>query len=267
MRNLLRIPLLLTTIALATPVAAESAAHAPVAAADKVGKPPDAGAHAAAAAHPVGDARPPAKIWEELRAGNERFLSGRPATRRLVTRRLETAKGQAPGAMILACADSRVSPELLFDADLGELFVVRVAGNIADPAGVGSLEYGAEHLGSKVLVVLGHERCGAVTAALAGGAMPTKSLKALVAELTPNLRAVPGKGAEPERVDAGVEANVRATVEELLATSPVLKERVAKGELLLLGAVYDLDSGKVRVLEAPGASSAPEAKPAGATVH
>jgi len=154
--------------------------------------------------------------------------------------------------MVLTCADSRVPPELLFDRDLGELFVVRVAGNIADPAGIGSLEYAADHLGSKVLVVLGHEKCGAVTAALSGQEVPTESLKALVAELEPNLRDVPGTGTAPERVAAGVEANVRATVAEISETSPLLDGKAKKGELLVIPAVYDLASGKVRVLPASG---------------
>ena len=121
-----------------------------------------------------------AEIWRELAAGNERFVSGHPQPRDLVARRGVVAGAQHPPAMVLTCADSRVPPELLLDQGLGDLFVVRTAGNLVDPLVIASFEYAAEHLGSRLLLVLGHERCGAVGAAVKGGKLPTPSLQAMV---------------------------------------------------------------------------------------
>lgn len=112
-------------------------------------------------------------VWADLMEGNERFVSGKTNTVQVVRLRQSLAKGQSPKVVVLACSDSRVAPEILFDKSLGELFVVRSAGNIADAIGVGSIEYAVEHLGSSVLVVLGHEGCGAVSAACSGDKMPT----------------------------------------------------------------------------------------------
>lgn len=215
-------------------------------------------ARATVAGHDA-DPRAPSAIWSALRAGNARFVANETVERHPDARRHDTAGGQHPGAMILSCADSRVAPELLFDQDVGDLFVVRVAGNVVDPAGVGSFEYAAAHLGSKVLIVLGHEKCGAVTAALSDEAMPTASLRALIGELAPGLSHVGGHGTDAARVHDGVEANVRANAIEVLERSPLLREKVAQGELLVVPAVYDLDSGAVRVL-APVTST--ETKPA-----
>ncbi len=229
---------------------------------------PAAGAHPGAAAHGAAagghgavDPRPPQEIWTSLLEGNARFVEGRSTERHPVERRAATADGQQPPAMVLTCSDSRLAPELLFDRDVGELFVVRVAGNVADPVGIGSLEYAADHLGSKVLVVLGHEKCGAVTAALSGAVMPTTSLQALVDELAPALQDLPGTGAAPDRVHAGVEANVRATAAELLATSPVLSGMSTQGKLLVVPAIYDLASGQIRVLPAAPATEVAGAAP------
>jgi len=218
-------------------------------------------------AHAAGDPRPPEVIWKALLDGNERFAAGKPATRYLKKKRIDTAKGQHPPTMVLTCSDSRLPPELLFDQDVGDLFVVRLAGNVAEPIGTGSLEYAADHLGSKVLVVLGHTKCGAVTAALTPGTLPTPGLRALVDELRPQLRSLKGEGTAPERVLEGVEVNVRSASEELLR-SPVLGEKIKKGEILLVQAVYDLESGKVRVLGSSAPAKAEEkGAPKGATVH
>lgn len=201
------------------------------------------------------DPRAPAEIWNALKDGNERFTGNHEAHRHSEERRHDTATAQHPGAMVLTCADSRLSPELLFDQDVGDLFVVRVAGNVAEPVGMGSLEYGAEHLGSKVLVVLGHERCGAVTAALGDEVPSSPNLRALVDEITPALKDMDGTGASPQRVHDGVEANVKATAAELLASSEVLREKVEHGELIIVPAIYNLDTGAVRTLEAVTATT------------
>lgn len=221
-----------------------------------------AAAHGAAGGgHGAVDPRPPAEIWASMLEGNARFVAGQSTERKPIERRAATANGQQPPAMVLTCSDSRLPPELLFDRDVGELFVVRVAGNVADPVGIGSLEYAADHLGSKVLVVLGHEKCGAVTAALSGEPMPTPSLSALVAELAPALQELPGTGTAPDRVHAGVEANVRATTAELLATSPVISGKAVQGQLLVVPAIYDLASGQIKVLAEAGTGGVAAAAP------
>src|SRR5271168_5492206 len=124
-------------------------------------------------------------IWADLMEGNQRFISGKTKSVDVVPLRQTLAKGQAPKVVVLACSDSRVSPEIVFDKSLGDLFVVRSAGNIADAIGVGSIEYAVEHLGSSVIVVLGHQKCGAVTAACSGDKMPTANLQAIVDKISP----------------------------------------------------------------------------------
>src|SRR5579863_4464138 len=125
------------------------------------------------------------KLWAELLDGNQRFIFGRTQPRELIQLRHSLAQGQHPRVIVLACSDSRVAPELLFDRNLGDLFVIRAAGNIADAIEVGSIEYAVEHLGSSLLVVLGHEKCGAVTAACSGEKMPTANLQAIVDKIDP----------------------------------------------------------------------------------
>jgi carbonic anhydrase len=196
--------------------------------------------------HALGD--DPKAIARELLEGNGRFASGHQSPVDLTAQREGAAEGQHPAAMVLGCSDSRVPPELVFDRGLGELFVVRSAGNIAEPVSVGSLEYGAEHLHAKVIVILGHDKCGAVQAALADSKMPTDSLETLVGYISPALKPLKGWAEGPELVRLGVEANVRRQGEELLRRSPLLRKAVAKNEILLLRAVYDVDTGRVRPL-------------------
>jgi carbonic anhydrase len=193
----------------------------------------------------------PADVFRALIAGNDRFVADRETPRRFVEERKALVAHQHPKAIVLACSDSRVPPELLFDQSLGDLFVVRSAGNVADTIGLASMEYAAEHLGSKVLIVLGHERCGAITAAASGEKMPTANLQALVDELSPSLKDLKGVWEGKELIHRGVEANVDATADEVLERSALLRERVEKGELVVIQAVYDLDSGHVRQLAGP----------------
>ncbi len=236
--------------------AAEAHAADPHAVAPHAAVAAGAGAHAAAphavpaagGAHPAGHPAPaPDAVVARLLEGNARFVAGTPQPRALVDARKGLAGGQAPTAIVLSCSDSRVAPELVFDQSLGDLFVVRVAGNVADKHALGSIEYAAEHLHAGVVVVLGHEKCGAVTAAASGGKMPSPNLQALMDEIAPGL---PKQEAVPSAalVHDGVEANVAATADELLARSAVLKEHAGHGKLKVVKAVYDLDSGKVRLL-------------------
>jgi carbonic anhydrase len=185
-----------------------------------------------------------------LVAGNERFVRGEarfPTVQKEIL--AELASGQSPYATILGCSDSRVPPELIFDAGFGELFIVRVAGNVVSPEVMGTLQYAAMHLQTPLFVVLGHEGCGAVEAALAvkhnDASMPSRVAR-LIDNILPGLHELPA-GLPKDQLGAAVEANVRWSMRQLLET-PEAKARVAEGVLKMVGAVYELESGRVRFL-------------------
>ena len=206
-------------------------------------------AHAAPAAHAESGVTPEAAM-ARLVAGNARYASGK-ATRsnQDARRRTEVAAGQHPFAVILACADSRVGPEIIFDQGLGDLFVCRVAGNVVDDAVLASIEYAVIHLGATLVMALGHERCGAVKAtvdALSGHGDPADEgtkIGALASLIAPAVRATPADAAD--RVDAAVSLNAAHAAAEIFAGSPPLRERVLAGKLKIVAARYDLDDGKV----------------------
>ena len=185
------------------------------------------------------------KLWAELMEGNQRFVSGQTRSRESVLLRHTLAQGQHPGVIVLACSDSRVAPELLFDQNLGDLFVVRAAGNIADPIEVGSIEYAVEHLGSSLLVVLGHEKCGAVTAACSGEKMPTSSLQAIVDKINPAVAQAKTYAKPDGLLDAAIRENVHQSARDVLANSEVLRHAQDEGKLAVIESVYKLDSGEV----------------------
>jgi carbonic anhydrase len=187
----------------------------------------------------------PDEIWADLLEGNRRFRAGRPAAKNYPRRRAALLRGQQPRVIVLGCADSRVSPSLVFDQNLGDLFVVRVAGNVADRAALGSLEYAAEVLRSPVLVVLGHEQCGAVAAAASGGKMPSAHLRSLMTRIRPALENAQGKPASARWLRAAERANVHQSARDLLHYSPLLGKKVAAGNLRLIKALYRLRTGKV----------------------
>ena len=181
-----------------------------------------------------------------LMEGNRRFAAGRPqAPHRSLSRVRETAAEQKPFAAILACADSRVAPEILFDQGFGDLFVVRNAGNLATPGEIASLEFGTLQLGARVLLVLGHSGCGAVKAAIAGTQVPGQ-ISALFQYLRPAVRAGGGDLAR------SVAANVRSQADTLAESSPVLAGLVQQGRLQIAGGVYDLATGVVTPLSLAG---------------
>jgi len=201
----------------------------------------------------------PEQGLELLLKGNAKFVKGdlellakygSPSIRK------EVALGQKPFAIILTCSDSRVPPELLFDKGLGEIFVVRVAGNIVAPHELGSIEYGIEHLGANLVVVLGHEKCGAVKSTYA--AYPAEvegNIGSLVKDITPAVEAVVGHNPKPTgaaeqaaQIEECVVENIKLVSEALEAKSPIIKEFVEKGEVKIVRAKYDLDDGIVRVL-------------------
>src|SRR5881392_3972136 len=213
---------------------------------------------------------PPAEAISRLKQGNERYTRGNPQhphesideRTRLATnsyenasliypdmtkRREELAKSQHPFAVVLGCSDSRVPPEIVFDQGLGDLFVLRVAGNVIDDHSLGSIEYAVDHLSVRLIVVLGHQRCGAVKAAketIAAKGKAPAHIQSLVTAIKPAVEAtVHGD------LEATVEANVKNVTQALRSSPPILKPKVDSGEVRVIGAYYNLDTGAVSFLD------------------
>ncbi len=184
-------------------------------------------------------------IWSDLVKGNKRFMAGRHTNVKYSAIRQDLVKGQKPRAIILGCADSRVPPEFVFDKNLGELFVVRDAGNISDKVSLGSIEYAVEHLHSKVLVILGHESCGAVAASVSGEKMPSDNLQAIVERITPAFEDSKTCVIGGESNLFCVELNVQQSSRDILLKSSILKKAVEEGDLVLVRAVYRMATGEV----------------------
>jgi len=189
---------------------------------------------------------------QRMKEGNDRFCNGTSRLAHLSREQLsELSKGQRPYATILGCSDSRVAPEWIFDAGLGELFVVRVAGNVISPEVAGTFQYAAAHLGTTLFVVLGHEGCGAVQAALKNlesGAVERSRIHLLIESILPGLPKFDPQLPADVRLSQAVEANVRWTIHQI-NEYPEVKARGADSGLKLVGAVYDIDSGRVRWLQ------------------
>jgi carbonic anhydrase len=184
-----------------------------------------------------------------LTEGNDRFVSQKLTNdERDASRREAVTSGQHPFAVVLGCADSRVPPEVIFDQGLGELFVIRVAGEVAPAEVIGSIEYAVEHLGCRMIIVLGHERCGAVEAALSatGGADTEGNLGQLIKDILPALEQIDKKS--PDALDAAVRANAKAVAKTIVSHSKMLDEMSHKGEIEVTPARYDLDTGKVEFM-------------------
>lgn len=184
---------------------------------------------------------------QRLMEGNVRYIEGTPARPNQDKGRLmEVAKGQKPFAIILGCADSRVPAEILFDQGIGDIFVVRVAGNVAqDPTVIASLEFAVGALGAPLIMVLGHQYCGAVAAAVKGDALPGH-LNSLVQAITPAVER--SKGQPGDALDNAITANVQVIVEGLRTLGPILAEKVSSGALKVVGARYNLDNGIVELV-------------------
>ena len=194
---------------------------------------------------PAEDDITPDKALQELLDGNDRFVKRkRKNPNQTYSRLVEVAKGQKPFASILGCADSRVPSEIVFDQGLGDLFVCRVAGNIATPEEIGSLEFGSLILGSKVIMVVGHERCGAVSAALKGGEVPGQ-IGSLLEAIKPSVES--SKGQSGDKLENACKANILAQVKKL-ESSPVLSKLIGEEKLKIAGAYYDLDTGKISIV-------------------
>jgi carbonic anhydrase len=200
----------------------------------------------------------PDQAWQTLLQGNRRFLEDRSERpHQDLDRRAETARGQRPFALVFGCMDSRVAAELIFDRGLGDLAVVRTAGHVVDSSVLGSLEFGAAVLEIPLVVVLGHDRCGAIGAALqahASGTMPGGYLREIVEKVTASMVTAGRDGRPLAELDAGLltEEHVRHTVHLLAERSVTLAERVRAGECAIVGAGYRLDQGQVRLLDAVG---------------
>jgi len=184
------------------------------------------------------------QVKQRLMDGNARFVADKlDGKLNDSVRRNELTGGQQPYAIVLSCADSRVVPELAFDTGLGELFVVRVAGNVANSSSLASIEYAVAHCGSQVIVVMGHQSCGAVTAAVGGGDNGY-SLNHLLSHIAPALAASPDGAA----VNDIVKTNAKLNAQELVKRSSIIKSAVDKGTVQIFSAYYNLDSGKVDFL-------------------
>jgi len=179
--------------------------------------------------------------------GNKRFVTGSPNRVSLSAQQwTELAKGQHPQAIILACADSRLSPEIIFDQGLGDLFVIRNAGNLLDDHVIGSIEYADDHLHVPLIVVLGHTQCGAVTAAVAGGEAPGH-LKSIVESLSAAVAMAKKKPGDP--VDNAVRINAKQEANTLTQTEPIVAEAVKTGSVKVVAAKYDIATGQVEFLK------------------
>jgi len=201
------------------------------------------------------DEQPPSAevVLRELKAGNDHHVTKRyQHPHQSAARQRELAAGQAPHAIVLSCADSRVTPEIILDQGLGDLFDIRVAGNVASDTELASIEYAASHLHTPVVVIMGHQKCGAVTAAAesgeAEGHLP--SLLGLIRPAIERARSRPG-----DLIDNAVHINVENVVRQIRTSTPVLAPLVDRGALRVVGAVYSLDTGKVEWLP----ESAPKA--------
>lgn len=184
---------------------------------------------------------------KQLLEGNARFSSHQMTHPHLDAARIkETFKGQKPIAAILCCSDSRIPPEAIFDQGLGDIFVIRVAGNTLNNANLGSLEYAVEHLGVPLVMVLGHSHCGAVTAAVNGAEAPGH-IYFLVEALQSAVKLSKGWPGDP--VENAVRANVSLSVKQLKASHPILAEAISEKKVKVVGATYEINNGVVRLLQ------------------
>jgi len=190
----------------------------------------------------------PAQALDELKAGNARFVAGRPLARNLPADVKTTAPGQYPFAVVLSCLDSRQPIEIVLDQGIGDIFSARVAGNVLNDDILGSMEFACKVSGAKLIAVIGHTNCGAVKGAVDD--VQLGNLTGLLAKIKPAMDAVPAD-VEPrtsknsEYVDQVARANVRLVMEEIHDRSPILREMLDKGEIGLVGGMYDLSTGEV----------------------
>lgn len=200
----------------------------------------------------------PAQAWSALREGNERFVRGEmDHPSQSIEKRTELSSAQHPFAVLFGCSDSRVAAEIIFDQGLGDLFVVRTAGHVLDTTVIGSIEFGVEVLGAPLVVVLGHDSCGAVkaaTAALTEGTTTPGFVRAVVDRVIPSIVGMVGQGQDLSTIDAAAlgHEHVKNTVQMLQDYSVTLARAVTEGRCAIIGLEYDLVDGRVRVAETVG---------------
>ncbi len=178
---------------------------------------------------------------DKLKEGNKRYMSGKLGEKDVGSAREATKGGQKPYATILTCSDSRVAPEFIFDSNVGELFVIRNAGNVVDDIVLGTIEYGVEHLGTPVLMVMGHEKCGAVTAACSGGVCPP-NIAAIMSKIKPSAR----KESDVEKV---IIDNASNAIEDIRDRSEIVRHLEKEGKLKIVEAKYYFEDGRVEIKE------------------
>lgn len=192
--------------------------------------------------------QPPREVIEALKQGNQRFVDGKmTALRRDAKTRGELAEGQKPSSIVLSCSDSRVPPEVLFDQGLGDIFVIRTAGQVLDPAPIASIEYAVAHLGTRLIVVLGHESCGAVGAALktpAGKSAGSVDLDKLVSKIKPYISSFRPSSSD-KLLRGPVKANASGIAKELVRRSEIVRSKLQSQDVSLVTAIYSLSSGQV----------------------
>ena len=201
----------------------------------------------------------PQQAWRALRDGNARFVTGRREhPNQDVDRRAELARGQSPFAVVFGCSDSRVAAEIIFDRGLGDLFVVRTAGHVVDSGVLGSIEFGATLLASPLVVVLGHDQCGAVTAALkahATGQMPTGYVRDIVERVLPSVITAPPSSpglSAAQRLDQVSDEHIRHTGQLIVERSAAIARLVDQGRCAVIGVAYRLEEGQARLVSAIG---------------
>lgn len=195
---------------------------------------------------------------EKLRQGNQRFVTNVRSVEAIIgqVRRDELVAAQSPGAVVLSCSDSRVPAEIVFDCGLGDLFVVRVAGNIVAPSLIGSVEFAVATFGTPLVVVMGHTRCGAIKATIdtlqSGRAPGSPNIHDIVARIAPTIQPIVSEGRDHEHtMHLATRANILNTVKHMRSDSDVLRPRVAAGDVVVVGAEYSLETGAVDFFDVP----------------
>jgi len=182
------------------------------------------------------------EAMNRLKEGNARFVTGKLAEKDVGSAREATKGGQTPFVTILTCSDSRVPPELIFDSNIGELFVIRNAGNVVEEVVLGTIEYGVEHLHTPLLVVMGHEKCGAVTAACQGGECPP-NIQAIMDKIKPSKEKCGGD------VEKTVDDNMNCVIESIRSKSEIVSNLEKEGKLKIVGMKYFFEDGSVKAMQ------------------
>jgi len=187
----------------------------------------------------------------KLFSGNKSYCEDKPAPKNIGTeRRQELTKGQHPFATVLTCSDSRVSPEYIFNQGLGDIFVVRVAGNVVEPTTLGSIEYAVEHLHTPLLVIMGHSQCGAVKAAVEATGELEGNIGAILKKIKPAADSAKKAGKGPEEtMDIAIHENIKNTYKDIMANSKIISEHVHAGKLKVVGAEYYLGNGRAEIID------------------